>query len=1764
MEDRRRSGLWVESSNNGDDAHYTRRQTGPFEYYQPPVGHAKGRSFSERTGGSRLTHVQDQGQGLKLQPMVSPPLKYEDLHHGAERYPDLVPQKLASPSYGNTASMPLPRPIKQQRPVRIEAGDEDVPDNMRSKPWSPEPLPLNTQKPARHSSNPAKPVRRGSVPDRSPLQKLEYDISKEEKRARMKEAEERTRRKEPRKSGLPTEGDMLRSGTMRGENARVVSDGAQNVSQREGRHGMGRYASTGGSNIVGTQSGVAKSRQAQTAVRSQSPEQEDQPVDDPGQQPRVPSTRAYGGDQRRAARQRNEANFVPNEPNIDRLRSEKTRNQGRDAGATVASTGATAAAITAAERGKAAHDRRKNSRPVDSAVPSPNRGSSRDTSANVGRSNSKKLQKRQPNPPATERRNKGEDYFNRPQAQHAEASNDSEAKAALQDARVGGGERYPPGRNEAADPVPRDLVSTGPTNPVQYSVPPQTAAGQQAREEVGFGHADVEKEHRFRDFLHRSHEDKRAYTARSKPLEEWRNASVGKLTLADLDLANISPPKPQPQPQTEDPDAPWWEKKDQRASTSATRQGSGQYEGPYEEEATSFRPALFLKCGPLLRYTGMREESSTTSGKSKEIWRGSVMIVTENAASEYPSPPVLRMFAQPMELQQPPSAAGQEIPPEEEDPLAGQVKVSRTGRPLYVRPAHDIEPNADLSREENNYGLFSATRTPLLGPQSLSGSEDRPSHNPRITFQDKSRIKSRDGERLGKYREVQAHRLHTERGLTFWRFNLEIELGPQQTRIAYRINKGPAIGFWVPARGDTMNIMFHSCNGFSLSVEPDNFSGPDPLWRDVMNRHQHRPFHVMLGGGDQIYNDAAMRDTVLFREWLQIKNPERKHGADFTEDMQEELEEFYLNRYAMWFSQGLFGMANSQIPMVNIWDDHDIIDGFGSYPHHFMSNRVFTGLGAVAFKYYMLFQHQSLVTETTQEEPSWLLGANPGPYINELSRSVFMFLGRKTALLGLDCRTERMRDEILSQESYDVVFDRCRAEIIHGETKHLLVLLGVPIAYPRLNFLENLLTSRVMDPVKALGRTGALGGFINKFDGGVEILDDLDDHWTAKHHKAERNWFIQELQELAAEKSVRVTILGGDVHLGAVGQFYSNKKLGIAKDHDHRYMPNVVSSAIVNTPPPVMMADVLNKRNKIHHLDPDTDEDMIPMFERDVDGSKRNNTHLLPRRNFCVIREYQPGHTPPVSPSPRDSQEFGERFEHGRGRDTQYPPISIKRTMSLSGAPGRLVRRLSGSRNKNPPVSLGQGQGSVRRSSSQGSGSGWGILQRSSSMGAEQDPTQPNFDPRSQFRRRPTNLSVKEARKAAAKGGPEAGLDGEDPAAINLEGGLDVSLCMEIDQNDPAGKTERYRLLVPTLWYQGPGDPNIAQLHKPTIMERIRGRPSVSQDRGGTANNRDNSRKFDRSFSRSPDRGSVSPHRHSASMDVSRDNTQHGELADLQATAAGAGKEGPQRRMSVAGDGIRDPRGQFSHVYKQGYEGAPPPIGVTNGSRNPPAQLPDVYKQGYEGGPPPIGDMSRGAPVPGPNKLQRNNSMPTSGYRRPSFTAGRLGSLFGRNKRKEKENENYRDEYFNHHTPTPPPNDKTHDVRPYAARRPSTDYYDDEDSIMYSDDDEYDSRPIPPAGRPRTASNNNNNNNGTSNPASRDSNSNANPPGPPIRRPSKAERFLGLEAGEEEPRRMSMQGGRSTLEEGQWDGPGYDDRDDYFGEDAVPKRKGWKGILGRG
>jgi hypothetical protein len=59
------------------------------------------------------------------------------------------------------------------------------------------------------------------------------------------------------------------------------------------------------------------------------------------------------------------------------------------------------------------------------------------------------------------------------------------------------------------------------------------------------------------------------------------------------------------------------------------------------------------------------------------------------------------------------------------------------------------------------------------------------------------------------------------------------------------------------------------CNGFSAGVNPDDFRGPgfqtgyDPVWVDLLAKHAEQPFHLLIGGGDQLYCDGCVILLIL-------------------------------------------------------------------------------------------------------------------------------------------------------------------------------------------------------------------------------------------------------------------------------------------------------------------------------------------------------------------------------------------------------------------------------------------------------------------------------------------------------------------------------------------------------------------------------------------------------------------------------------------------------------------------------------------------------------------------------------------------------------------------------------------------------------------------------------------------------------------------------------------------------------------------------------
>lgn len=410
----------------------------------------------------------------------------------------------------------------------------------------------------------------------------------------------------------------------------------------------------------------------------------------------------------------------------------------------------------------------------------------------------------------------------------------------------------------------------------------------------------------------------------------------------------------------------------------------------------------------------------------------------------------------------------------------------------------------------------------------------------------------------------------------------------------------------------------------------------------------------------------------------------------------------------------------------------------------------------------------TFVAVEPHEDPSFIIGSKPGPYVEEPSRSIYCQLGARIAFAAIDARTERTRHQINYPETYGLIFQRLEGAFqANPNLKHLILLLGVPIAYPRLQWLENILNSPIIGPIRFLNkRFGLAGGFFNQFDGNVDLLDDLDDHYTARQHKHERRDLVQRLQAFSKQHNARVTILGGDVHLAAVGRFYSNPKQGIPADKDWRYMPNIVSSAITNKPPPQAVANLLARRNKVHHLDHDTDETMLEIFDHDpgmrngkpngtTNGSGNGNGNgnglqkktadanhaTMPSRNYAIIAE---SHSPADILNPTNgvtTHANGDGAAQHQNGEAAYE----------DGAPGAIAAA-NGDSKFNPRHALHNGERKA---------------------GTEHP---------------------------AASGLRQTGLGGKY--------GLDITLRVEISPSDIEGHTEGYGFSVPALdssAYQGQG-----------------------------------------------------------------------------------------------------------------------------------------------------------------------------------------------------------------------------------------------------------------------------------------------------------------------------------------------------------------------
>ena len=121
-----------------------------------------------------------------------------------------------------------------------------------------------------------------------------------------------------------------------------------------------------------------------------------------------------------------------------------------------------------------------------------------------------------------------------------------------------------------ADVVPPQAVQKQ-LDPLDYVIPPQTAAAVEARNQVGFGtdasvqNPELEKHHHHHlsDLLHRRPKETANQSTPARGLDEWKTGGVAILTLADM-KAPASQSRSKPSPEDNDYQA-WWEQQQQQS-----------------------------------------------------------------------------------------------------------------------------------------------------------------------------------------------------------------------------------------------------------------------------------------------------------------------------------------------------------------------------------------------------------------------------------------------------------------------------------------------------------------------------------------------------------------------------------------------------------------------------------------------------------------------------------------------------------------------------------------------------------------------------------------------------------------------------------------------------------------------------------------------------------------------------------------------------------------------------------------------------------------------------------------------------------------------------------------------------------------------------------------------------------------------------------------------------------------------------------------------
>ncbi|GAD93524.1 WW domain protein [Paecilomyces variotii No. 5] len=513
-------------------------------------------------------------------------------------------------------------------------------------------------------------------------------------------------------------------------------------------------------------------------------------------------------------------------------------------------------------------------------------------------------------------------------------------------------------------------------------------------------------------------------------------------------------------------------------------------------------------------------------------------------------------------------------------------------------------------------------------------------------------------------RQLKPAKIAVHQRWAFYKYEVDLKMeesGPAKWTYAVTSHLGcTRYEFLVAGRHETnWRFIATSGNDFGLNVnanERSRLGGVGFMWKDIMQKHgEIGGFHAQLGLGGQIFADRIWKELPSLKQWLAMRGKEARKNAAWTAAHEEDVSHAYFHYYTSHFDQPYLREAFAQIPHIMQIDDHDIFDGFGSYPEYMQFSNMFKNIGRISIEMYLLFQHHTtleILRNVSNDIDLFTITGTGWHFIK--------YLGPAVVVVGPDCRSERNPHQVLAGPTYQGLFPKVAT--LPASVQHCIWMISVPLIYPRLETVEQVastfatgkkavtgaynvlgkVTSSVAGVVgakeavgsgfesikRAVGKTGLMGGILNPF-GDIEFLDELRDQWTHDSKDLERTYLIRTLQGIAKQKGIRMTFASGAVNACGAGLLHDP-----TRPSDHKTMYQLISSPVVNVAQSSYIIKMLHNNKPLyvpangHRSTPseptDTKEDMLEIFKMDVNGQPREHRRLMGRRNYVAIVAYDP------------------------------------------------------------------------------------------------------------------------------------------------------------------------------------------------------------------------------------------------------------------------------------------------------------------------------------------------------------------------------------------------------------------------------------------------------------------------------------------------------------------------------------------------------------